>query len=98
MSARTLVAMTDTATDLDAARRAAIEHLWKTLADGDAAATAHEIYHDDAVLEFPQSGERFEGRANFQAWRELYPEPVQVPGPPNHGERIRVGLGGVRQL
>ncbi len=20
---------------------------------------AHEIYHDDAVLEFPQSGERF---------------------------------------
>jgi hypothetical protein len=22
---------------------------------------SHEIYHDDAVLEFPQSGERFEG-------------------------------------
>ena len=22
---------------------------------------AHEIYHDDAVLEFPQSGERFRG-------------------------------------
>lgn len=21
----------------------------------------HEIYHEDAVLEFPQSGERFEG-------------------------------------
>ena len=26
---------------------------------------SHEIYHDDAVLEFPQSGERFEGVANF---------------------------------
>jgi hypothetical protein len=26
---------------------------------------ADEIYHDDAVLEFPQSGERFEGVANF---------------------------------
>jgi hypothetical protein len=28
---------------------------------------SHEIYHDDAVLEFPQSGERFEGRASFLA-------------------------------
>ena len=26
---------------------------------------AHEIYGDDAVLEFPQSGERFEGVQNF---------------------------------
>ena len=34
---------------------------------------AHEIYHDDAVLEFPQSGERFEGVANFREWRRQYP-------------------------
>jgi hypothetical protein len=34
---------------------------------------AHEIYHDDAVLEFPQSGERFEGLANFREWRRQYP-------------------------
>jgi hypothetical protein len=34
---------------------------------------AHEIYHDDAVLEFPQSGERFEGVANFREWRRIYP-------------------------
>jgi hypothetical protein len=27
---------------------------------------SHEIYHDDAVLEFPQSGERFEGVENFR--------------------------------
>ena len=26
----------------------------------------HEIYHTDAVLEFPQSGERFEGVAKLQ--------------------------------
>ena len=25
---------------------------------------SHEIYHDDAVLEFPQSGEQFEGVEN----------------------------------
>jgi hypothetical protein len=30
---------------------------------------AHEMYHDDAVLEFPQSGERFVGVENFREWR-----------------------------
>jgi hypothetical protein len=34
---------------------------------------SHEIYHDDAVLEFPQSGERFEGLASFKEWRRRYP-------------------------
>jgi hypothetical protein len=34
---------------------------------------AHEIYHDDAILEFPQSGERFDGVENFRAWRRMYP-------------------------
>ncbi len=34
---------------------------------------AHEIYHDDAVLEFPQSGERFEGVDTFTEWRRQYP-------------------------
>jgi hypothetical protein len=34
---------------------------------------SHEIYHDDAVLEFPQSGERFVGKANFLSWRKRYP-------------------------
>src|SRR5215210_1387771 len=37
---------------------------------------AHEIYHHDAVLEFPQSGERFEGVANFTQWRAEYPAAV----------------------
>ena len=34
---------------------------------------AEEIYHEDAVLEFPQSGERFEGVATFTEWRRQYP-------------------------
>ena len=38
----------------------------------------HEVYHDDAVLEFPQSGERFEGRRTFQEWREKYPADVTL--------------------
>jgi SnoaL-like protein len=34
---------------------------------------AHEIYTEDAVLEFPQSGERFEGVESFREWRSQYP-------------------------
>lgn len=37
---------------------------------------AHEMYADDAVLEFPQSGERFEGVENFREWRAGYPANV----------------------
>jgi ketosteroid isomerase-like protein len=40
---------------------------------------AEEIYHEDAVLEFPQSGERFEGVATFTQWRRQYPaDPDQI--------------------
>ena len=38
---------------------------------------AHELYHEDAVLEFPQSGERFIGRDTFREWRERYPSETQ---------------------
>lgn len=34
---------------------------------------ASEIDHDDAVLEFPSSGERFRGKDNFIPWRAAYP-------------------------
>jgi hypothetical protein len=37
---------------------------------------AHEMYHEDAVLEFPQSGERFVGVENFREWRRNYPSSV----------------------
>jgi SnoaL-like domain len=37
----------------------------------------HDLYHEDAVLEFPQSGERFEGLANFMEWRLQYPAEVE---------------------
>jgi hypothetical protein len=37
---------------------------------------SHDLYHEDAVLEFPQSGERFEGRAIFLDWRLRYPAEV----------------------
>ncbi len=34
---------------------------------------AHAMYQEDAVLEFAQSGERFEGVANMRPWRSSYP-------------------------
>src|SRR5471032_489747 len=33
----------------------------------------HQIYRDDAVLEYPQSGERIRGRRNIQASRSAQP-------------------------
>ena len=63
--------MAEPSTPLDQVRR----H-WEAMGRGDADA-AHEIYHDDAVLEFPQSGERFEGVATFREWRRQYPAQVR---------------------
>jgi ketosteroid isomerase-like protein len=33
----------------------------------------HEIYHDDVVVEFPQSGERILGKQNIYELRAHYP-------------------------
>jgi hypothetical protein len=37
---------------------------------------SHDMYDDDAVLEFPRSGERFDGVANIREWRSRYPGSV----------------------
>ena len=42
------------------------------------AAASHAMYHDDAVLEFPQSGERFVGVENMREWRSSYPASTAV--------------------
>jgi hypothetical protein len=34
---------------------------------------SHAMYDEDAVLEFPQSGERFVGVKNIREWRSIYP-------------------------
>ena len=34
---------------------------------------AHEIYADDAVVEWPQGGERLRGKANIIGFRSTYP-------------------------
>ncbi|OBH46943.1 nuclear transport factor 2 family protein [Mycobacterium mantenii] len=55
----------------DDVRNALLRH-WAA-SDTNDFATEHEIYRVDAVLEYPQSGERIRGRANIQASRAAQP-------------------------
>ncbi len=52
--------------------RAALDRHWAA-SDASDFETEHDIYRDDAVLEYPQSGERIRGRRNIQASREAQP-------------------------
>jgi SnoaL-like domain len=52
--------------------RAALRRHWAA-SDANDFATEHEIYRDDAVLDYPQSGERIRGRHNIQASRTAQP-------------------------
>ena len=52
--------------------RTAIDQHWAASAAGDPVAE-HDIYHDDAVCEYPQSGEIIRGRHNLQALRSHHP-------------------------
>ena len=48
------------------ARDVLMEH-WHVSAVEDLNAE-HDIYDDDAICDYPQSGERILGRSNLQAW------------------------------
>ena len=54
------------------ASKQVIEKFWATMQTNDFR-VAGELLHDDYVLEWPQSGERIRGRANFVAINENYP-------------------------
>src|ERR1700761_7095652 len=52
--------------------RAALDQHWAA-SDANDFETEHGIYHEDAVLEYPQSGERMRGRRNIQNQRASQP-------------------------
>lgn len=52
--------------------RAALERHWAASDAGDFE-TEHEIYREDALLYYPQSGERIRGRHNIQESRFVQP-------------------------
>ena len=59
-------------TDRDADIRARIQEHWDASERGDVD-TEHAIYATDAILDYPQSGERFRGRSKIQAQRGGHP-------------------------
>ena len=52
-------------------RAALVRYLANEGIDRDA---SHELYDEDAILEFPQSGERFRGKDTILDWRRRYPD------------------------
>jgi SnoaL-like domain len=52
--------------------RAALDQHWAA-SDANDFVTEHQIYHDDAVLDYPQSGERTRGRSNILKQRSIQP-------------------------
>jgi hypothetical protein len=52
--------------------RTALDQHWSASAAGDLK-TEHEIYHENAVCEYPQSGERINGRQNLENLRGHHP-------------------------
>jgi len=59
-------------TDRDARTRARLEQHWEASDRGEVS-TEHAIYAADAILDYPQSGERFRGRSTIQAQRGGHP-------------------------
>jgi SnoaL-like domain len=59
-------------TDRDDSTRARLEQHWKASDRGETD-TEHAIYAADAILDYPQSGERFRGRSKIQAQRGGHP-------------------------
>ena len=56
----------------DQTLRAALQRHWDA-SDANDFEAEHDIYHDDAVLHYPQSGERIRGRRNIQESRFVQP-------------------------
>lgn len=61
-----------TASEPDAEVRARIQRHWEASERGEVDAE-HAIYAEDAILDYPQSGERFRGRSKIQAQRGGHP-------------------------
>jgi hypothetical protein len=60
------------ANEMDSRIRGTIEEHWRASEAGDIEAE-HAMYAPDAILDYPQSGERFRGRATISAQRSGHP-------------------------
>jgi ketosteroid isomerase-like protein len=77
---------------------------WEQHANAEDFEAAHAIYHEDAILEWPQSGERFVGKATLRAMREQAPPlkftTCRITGAGNHwvAENLMQVAGGEPQM
>ncbi len=76
--------------DRDAGIRARLEQHWEASERGDIDAE-HAIYAEDAILDYPQSGERFRGRSRIQAQRGGHPAERHFTRPADPGRRRPLG-------
>lgn len=70
--------------------RAVVERKWRACSHPGDWAELEQLYHDDAVIEWPQSGERIVGRDNIVAVHRNRPG-----GPPHQTLRRIVGSSDV---
>jgi hypothetical protein len=66
--------------------RAALDQ-YRAASDANYFETEHRVYHEDAVPEYPQSGERTRGRSNIQNQRVSQPSKKAVGCPTKHWRR-----------
>ena len=64
--------MVNSASDRDADIQARVQQHWEASESGNIE-LEHAIYAADAILDYPQSGERFRGRSTIQAQRGGHP-------------------------
>jgi ketosteroid isomerase-like protein len=69
--------------------RVALQRHWDASDAGDFK-LEHEIYREDAVLDYPQSGERIRGRHNIQESRFVQPNKKRL----RSGELSAVAISG----
>ncbi len=74
----------------DAAIRAALDLHWAA-SDANDFEAEHRIYREDAVLDYPQSGERIRGRRNIQASRFAQPSVEALQGAAHRGRGRSLG-------
>ena len=70
--------------------RMALQRHWDA-SDANDFTVEHEIYRDDAVLDYPQSGERIRGRHNIQESRFAPAKQEAFYGPANYRQRRSLG-------
>ena len=70
--------------------RLALERHWQA-SDASDFKAEHDIYREDAVLDYPQSGERIRGRRNIQESRTVPAKQEAFHGQANYRQRESLG-------